>query len=471
MRTINIFLRILSVALALSCTRHAAAEAKYIFYFIGDGMGMGHVNATETYNRDILKAQEPLLMLRFPVASQVRTFSANSPITDSAAAGTALSTGSKTRNGMIGEGPDSLPRQSIALDFKKAGFGIGVATSVAGDDATPAAFYAHARNRGEKYVIAPQTSESGYDFYGGAAWRGSLDKDGKENNWFGLMERNGYTLLRGDSKWNAKEGIGSAKKAILLSKTPQGDQIGYTIDSLASSLTLPQITEAALRVMQNTGKGRFFIMIEAGNIDWAAHANDGAAVVKETLNFQEAIQIAYNFYLQHPDETLIVVTADHDTGGMALGREDNQKHPRFEYIDLQRTSIGRFSDKCRALIADSKTIDFDEMKQMIASDFGLYVAYQPTEKEDNELRESFDKTFSRHSGKDEKTLYENLDEFSVKVLDAVNRAYGIGWTTRYHTGNFVPLYAIGEGSGLFTGNLNNTEIPALILKAAGLTRN
>lgn len=470
MRTKRIHTILLSLAIALYCSSDLMADARYVFYFIGDGMGMGHVNATETYNRDILKSADPLLMLRFPVASQVRTYSANSRITDSAAAGTALSTGSKTLNHMVGEGADSLPRTSIAADFQRAGYGVGVATSVAGDDATPAAFYAHAHNRGQKYDIAPQSADAGYDFYAGAAWRGSLDKEGKENEWFRKMENAGYKVLRGNREWNATGGVGSANRAVLVSEYPQGDQIGYTIDSIATSLTLPQITDAALAVMRNTGKDRFFLMIEGGNIDWAAHANDGAAVIKEILNFQEAIQIAYDFYLEHPQETLIVITADHDTGGMAIGRQDNQKNPRFEYIDLQRTSIGRFSERCRELIASGKSIGFDEMKCILSNDFGLYGAYQPTEEEDKALREAFANTFTLHSGKDEKTLYEHLDEFSVKVLDAVNRAYGIGWTTHYHTGNFVPLYAIGEGSGLFTGNLNNTEIPELILKAAGIER-
>ena len=100
-------LKTLIAALMMTiCAFGAGARARYIFYFIGDGMGMGHVYATETYNRDVLGNSSPILMMRFPVATQVRTYSFDRSITDSAAAGTALSTGHKTRNGMVGMAPD-----------------------------------------------------------------------------------------------------------------------------------------------------------------------------------------------------------------------------------------------------------------------------------------------------------------------------------------------------------------------------
>ena len=120
----------------------SAATPKYVFYFIGDGMGMGHVMAAQSYNREVLKSDELLLMMQFPVVSMVTTYS-TSRVTDSAAAGTALSTGYKTNNGMLGVTPDSVPVTSIARYLKDAGWGIGIVTTVAPDDATPGAFYAH----------------------------------------------------------------------------------------------------------------------------------------------------------------------------------------------------------------------------------------------------------------------------------------------------------------------------------------
>ena len=125
-------------------------------------MGMGHVNATETYNRDVLGNGSPILMMQFPVATQVRTYSFDRSITDSAAAGTALSTGYKTTNGMLGMRPDSTEVCSIARELKNMGYGVGVVTSVAPDDATPGAFYAHVPSRKMYYEIGTQMAESGY---------------------------------------------------------------------------------------------------------------------------------------------------------------------------------------------------------------------------------------------------------------------------------------------------------------------
>ena len=124
----------------MSCCLGAIAKApKYIFYFIGDGMGMGHVMATQNYNRIILGNNEPLLMMQFPVASMAMTYSATGPITDSAAAGTALATGYKTLNGMVGVTPDTTAVESVASQLHKKGYGVGIITTVAPDDATPSA--------------------------------------------------------------------------------------------------------------------------------------------------------------------------------------------------------------------------------------------------------------------------------------------------------------------------------------------
>ena len=139
----------------------SASDAKYVFYFIGDGMGMGPVLTAETYNRETLKNDKPLLMMQFPVVGWCTTYSASSMITDSAAAGTALSTGSKTKNSMLGMAPDTTVVTSIARLFKDDGFGVGIVTSVAPDDATPGAFYAHVPNRKDFYTIGRQAAESG----------------------------------------------------------------------------------------------------------------------------------------------------------------------------------------------------------------------------------------------------------------------------------------------------------------------
>ena len=445
-----------------------AETAKYVFYFIGDGMGMGHVNTTETYNRDVLKSDKPILMMTFPVASQVRTYSFNNPITDSAAAGTALSTGNKTNNSMVGMDPDTTDVYSIATDFMKLGRPVGVVSSVAGDDATPAAFYAHAPKRSMKREISDMAITSGLTFLGAPAFRGGIGDDEASKSWATRMSKEGgYAVVYDYSGYQAVKN--RAGKVLMLASKPQGDQAGYTIDSIAGTISIQQLTEACLdRMLQEGGleKG-FFMMAEGGNIDWAAHANDGAAVIKEILNFQKAIDIAYQFYLQHPDETLIVITADHDTGGMALGRRDASKGWNLSKIDFQKISKDRFQDWCKANADSEGVISWDTMLQFLKQNLGLDLIHA-SNAEIAEIKQCYEDTYVNRTGKDEKTLYKNFDAFTTKVYDVVNRHYGIGFTTNSHTANPVPLYAIGAGADLFKGMNNNTEVPKNILKAAGI---
>ena len=136
----RVYLFFIAICVALTSL---AQQPKYIFVFIGDGMGISPVQAAEAYNREVLADGTSLTMLQFPVASMCQTYSASNPITDSAAAGTAIATGSKTRNGMLGMDADTVAVASIAAQLHEMGYGVGICTSVSADDATPGAFYAH----------------------------------------------------------------------------------------------------------------------------------------------------------------------------------------------------------------------------------------------------------------------------------------------------------------------------------------
>ena len=210
------FLRTLTaIILFTGCQFFGQAKAKYVFYFIGDGMGMGHVNAAQYYNRMVLGNDDPLLMMQFPVASHIWTYSASSPVTDSAAAGTALASGSKTRNYMIGLAPDSVTRyESVATKLKNEGWGVGVLTSSAPDDATPAAFYAHQPNRGMLVEIDNDAIGSGFDFLGGASLRGLTDREGNDNGTMDRIKDAGITVVYGA---DAAAGATDAKALWMLS--------------------------------------------------------------------------------------------------------------------------------------------------------------------------------------------------------------------------------------------------------------
>ncbi|MDE6391484.1 MAG: alkaline phosphatase, partial [Duncaniella sp.] len=261
-------LRLKSLALAMAAAAGlSAAEApKYIFYFIGDGMGMAHAMAAEAYNRTVLKNDKPILMMQFPVASAATTYSASSPVTDSAAAGTALSTGHKTRNGMLGMDADTVSVTSVAKELFDRGYGVALVTSVPPDDATPGAFYAHVPSRKMYYEIGRQAAESGYDFIAGSNLRGLKDKEGNPTDLAELFKANNVTVARG---------LGEAAQApegrVVLLNPAEIDyhQIHFTIDSVKGAMNLPDMTAAALTQLERNGRDRFFMMVEGGNIDYA----------------------------------------------------------------------------------------------------------------------------------------------------------------------------------------------------------
>lgn len=460
----KIFLSCLAAGMSLGMM---ADNARYVFYFIGDGMGLGHVNAAEIYNREVLKSPQPILMMTFPVASQARTFSASNTITDSAAAGTALASGYKTRNAMVGQTPDSVAVNSIAVDFMKAGYAVGVGTTVQADDATPAAWYAHAANRGMKDIIAPQAAESNLSFLAGGAFKLGGKDEAVFSDFLNVMRKGNYETIEGMAAFNELKNKGKLpSKVLLYSDHPVGGQVGYTIDSIPGAMTCAQITEACLATLENVNPDKFLMMIEGGNIDWAAHSNDAAGVIKEIINFQDAINVAYQFYLRHPDETLIVITADHDTGGMAYGRLGGNFN--IAYADAQKISKDMFGDWTRRWGKETANPTWQEMEDVLRDKLGFWSKVPLTDNETAQLKDMFDKTFVTKNAEEEKTLYHDFNAFTAKAFDILDSHMGIGWTTNYHAGNMVPVYAVGANSGYFTGSLDNTDIPKLIKRAAGL---
>ena len=440
-----------------------AASPKYIFYFIGDGMGLGHIMITEAYNRTVLNNDEHLTMLQFPVTSMATSYSANRHITDSSAAGTALSTGNKTNNYMLGVTPDSVPVFSIAKALKDNGYGVGIATTVTLNDATPAAFYGHAPNRKLYYEIGKGIIGSNYELFAGYNLISKNNNKGEKTDLYEKIEKDGYKIVKGKEEY---EKIKNHNKIILLNKPNRAGHCGYTVDSMGNdNFNVPYLTQTCMNHLQKNSPEKFFMMIEGGNIDWIAHAND-PGVVKSILDFNEGIKIAYDFYKKHPDETLIVVTADHNTGGMTFGVRGN-KRVTLKNLDYQKVSISMFQEYCKDLQKSGKEITWDDMKTYLKQNLGLYGAIEVDKKDDKLIQESFNKTFTKKDVEDVKTLYTTYNNFIADVFNVFNKYTGIGWTTTGHTGDFTPVYAIGVGAEEFNGLNNNIDLPKKIAKIAG----
>ena len=444
---------------------NANETPKYIFYFIGDGMGMGHVLAAQTYNRMVTGNEEPLLMMQFPYNGVITTYSASSPVTDSAAAGTALAAGQKTKNGMLGMNTDSVAVTSIAAQLFENGYGVGLVTSVPPDDATPGAFYAHVPNRNMYYDITVQAAQSGYQFLGGSKLRGTKDKQGNPNDLLDILKQYNVDYVQGTDAARA-----STSERILLVNPQEIDtyQIGYTIDSIPGALNLPEMTEVCLAHLKKWCPEKFFMMVEGGNIDYAGHSNDGGAAIKETINFNQALKIAYDFYNEHPDETLIIVTADHDTGGLSIGSKFTGYNMQPQYIDYQKISKDRFEDECGAILRSRRIFTWEDMQDLLKEQLGFWAGVPLTESQTEMLKEKFTKTFDMRNSEDQKTLYQNFDEFTTAVFHVFNEICGIGWVTYNHQGNYVPVYAIGMDADRFAGIHDNTNIPEIIRQLTNL---
>ncbi len=451
------------LAAAMSLSAAAAQNAKYVFYFIGDGMGLGHLSVTEAYNRSVLGNDKSILMLNFPTVSYATSHSASSDITDSAAGGTALATGHKTQNGMVGVDKDSVAVQSVAAELFRKGWGVGLVTTGSPDDATPAAFYAHQDNRGKSYEIGREAAMSGYQFIAGSNWRGLKDKNGKPNDLEQLFAENNVTTVRGIDKL---KGVTTERVVLLNTDTVRSSTVGYTVDSIPGVLNLVDMTKACLAHLEKTSPDHFFMMVENGDIDHSAHSNDGGSVVHEVLRLQEAIQVAYDFYKQHPDETLIVITADHNTGGMALANQFLHYEANLKTLDYQRISKDRFSEWCIDMLKNKTKITWDEMKKVLADRFGYGKEVKLTNAQYEYIKDEFQKTFIKRQFKDHRTMYNVSNRFVEAVFDTFNDIAGIGFTAESHSGDFVPVIAIGVDAQRFNGLHDNTQLPRIIYNIA-----
>lgn len=442
------------------------AQAKYIFYFIGDGMGTNQVLASEMYLAELEGriGRKQLLLTQFPYSGQVATFSASNGITDSAAAGTCLATGIKTNNGTLGLSPQKDTLRTIAEILQQQGYGIGIMTTVAIDHATPAAFYAKVPDRHQYYEIGTQLAYTNFDFFGGAGFHQPVKQhDKKAPNLYDLCEEQGYTFAHGYADAQNKM---NANKLILtqttdgIDRTKQAGSLPYAIDRQEDALTLRQIVSTAIPYLSQK-HDRFFMMVEGGMIDYACHGQDGATAIGETLDMDAALEEAYRFYLDHPDETLIIVTADHETGGLAMGNGGYVLN--LQTLQNQHCSAWILSDLLSALFKDN-TPTWDEVKNLLAKQLGFYTSVELTTEEDTLLHNLYNRAIAHKNGK-VKTLYKTMDELGNTAIALLNKKAHLGWTSYDHTGHAVPVFAVGIGAERFTGWHDNTEIAPLILKA------
>ena len=444
-------------------------KAKYIFMFIGDGMSYPQINGAQIYNGTMANKDnvelDRLGFTEFPVAGSASTQDSTSFAPDSASTATSIASGVKTHSGVIGlEADKTTEVTTIAEQLKEKGYKVGIVSTVTLNHATPAAFYANVESRNNYYDIALQMADSNFDYFAGGELAQPTGSDKDQRDIYEILEENGYTITRDkDEILSLNETSG---KVYAINPELVGGAMEYSIDSDKDSLKLKDLVSTGINVLDN--EEGFFMMVESGKIDWAGHANDAMSNIQDVAAFDEAIAEAVKFYNEHPDETLIIVTGDHETGGMTLGQSTTGYDTAFDLLSNQKMSYEAFDEVLKAHLEANPNATFDDTFSLITENFGLLKEGSEdnllvlNEYELNKLKAAYEETLKPSDERTESVetsiLYGGYEPLTVTLTHILNNKAGIGWTSYSHTGLPVPVYAIGAGSEEFNGFYDNTDI-------------
>ena len=507
--TIMLFVLILTIIAPHSellaqadASTYTGKPAKYIFLFIGDGFGLAQRNSAEIYLASTKTATAPelapktkLVMNTFPAQGLTTTYSANSVITDSSSAGTALATGYKTNDGVVNMDPTMTKKfKTIAEMAKERGMKVGVLSSVSIDHATPACFYAHQPSRNNFYEIAVELANSNFDYFAGGGFLASLPANRKERpDIMDLLKTNGFTVTQNKTEFEAlKKGVG--KVVAFDQYLDESCALYYELERPVESVSLAEYTRKGIELLDNP-KG-FFMMVEGGKIDWACHANDAAPAIMDVLAFDAAVGEGLKFYEEHPEDTLIVVVGDHECGGMTMGFAGTRYGSFFNKIKNQKMSYieaGKILDVYKK--SHTPNYRFEDIIPIIEDVYGLLILPSEegakletkakagdkvaeeklgmtlTDFEINTLKNAFQMSMMEKKIRptDEQTylLYGGYEPLTVTLTHILNQKAGIGWTSYSHTGIPVPSSAIGVGCEVFNGYYDNTDLAKKMMAIAG----
>lgn len=473
---------------------------KYIFLFIGDGMSYPQIQTTNYYlsaladdGDEILTSQTNLTMLGFPVAGSAQTYDSTSFCPDSASTATSIATGNKTYSGTINmDETMTVSYETIAEKLKEQlGYKIGILSSVNLNHATPAAFYAHQASRSNYYEIGLELIESGFDYFAGGGLLKSTGSDGEQTDLYELARKAGYTVAM--TQEEAKAITEDTGKTIIIDENlADGSAMNYDMDLKEGEWALADYVEKGIEVLDN--ENGFFMMVEGGKIDWACHANDAAATITDTIALDEAVKKAVAFYEEHPDETLILVTGDHETGGLTIGFAGTDYDTFLTNLSNQKISYAKYDSDYVTAYKENGT-DFETVMEDITELFGLQKpngeaeskeqkdsadqhpesddtgSLVMTEYEYQKLQAAYETTMSRTGeeeefSQEEYLLYGSYEPLTVTITHILNNKSGISFSSYAHTGLPVEVLAMGAGQESFEGYYDNTDI---YYKMAALT--
>lgn len=450
--------KLIIIAILLAVTTFVNAQ-KYVFLFIGDGMGQSDVDLYEAYlaEKDGKEGFVQSNISKIPLLSMCTTHCKNRRITDSGAAGSAIACGQKFNVGEIAYSETGNQPKSIAKVAKEKGMKVGIISTAPMNHATPASFYANQPTRKNYYQIGLQLSESNFDFFGGGGLLKQTGNKKDEKDLMTIYQESGYLTF------TSLKAIASMKshnnKVIFTNETLDRDaSIPYKIDREdAPNNSLAEIVETAIIHLDNP-KG-FFMMVEGGKIDYAAHDNDAGSIIGEMEDFDNAIAEAYKFYLQHKNETMIIITADHETGGVSLGIADNGYESDFGILSKQKMSMSKFGTIIKKQTKNEDNVSLKEYTDL-ASKYFMGIEMDFSADEQAILNEAYAAINAKSNrAKDEaKSKYNGNNPMAYAFCQIMNRRASVGFTTNAHTSAKVPVYAVGTTTPI----LDNTEIFGVI---------
>ncbi len=446
---------VIATSIALASASAAAAQApKNVIYLIGDGMATAHRQVAEYYLQEETGDNNArLAMNTLPVAGINTTHSADSLVTDSAASGTALAAGVKTNNGMISMLPDGTKVATLLDAAQAQGKSTGLVTTTRLTHATPAAFVAKNISRDNENEIAADYASANVTYMAGGGYRHFVaGKDSKRKDGRDLvasMAKDDYRTFVGTESVNSFRGYhpklgDKVFAAFTASHTP------YELDRMQNNATpsLAEMTEKGIELLSQNEDG-FFMMIEGGRIDHAAHANDIAGAVYDTLAFDAAVQKAIDFYNKNPEDTLVVITGDHETGGMGMGFGKNY----FLSLEQLKNTRESIDDKLQGVYTGDRKAFYDHIaKQFKLNDLTI--------DEKALIERAMDAVDNQdpHAS----TNYGGYDPVAISVAHVTSKRAGIYWTSYAHTATQLPLSAIGVQANKLGGFKDNTEVARVL---------
>ena len=347
----SLFVAIFAMAVLASCTFEYQKQPENVIYLIGDGMGFGAVTSL------LLSMEEETGFEKAPVIGLSETCSANNYVTDSPAGGTALATGTRTCNGFLGVGPDSIQLESLLKKAQKMGKKTGIIVNTTLTEATPGAFYAGVTSRKESYTIAKQFTESGVDVAIGAGLSAFINRPDSVDmtevlinkgydvylDWKSVLETESQKFVgildmgdvhRRNKKSTTTASAAEGQEVCLAARLAATEENADTTRFSEPTEYLHKACTKALNVLEKEAENGFFLMIESAIIDGYGHNNDSEGMIEEMQEFDKTLQALIAYVDAHPN-TLLVVTADHETGGTGVAYKSHEvNHPEGLHLNF-----------------------------------------------------------------------------------------------------------------------------------------